>query len=233
LPDWQTLRQSILATIDDPNAGSVVDRALAKSIRFNRKYRFWFNEGRASFTTLADTDAYALATDCLGLIGSPVYVQAGDPQSRRTLRQLTTQAIEDRRHLDSGTGQIVDSSYPRGFSIFESQLVLHPAPANDGDEVHYRYVQDLGTPYVRFDGTSGWRVLDPNTDLPLLATFETALMDHGEDLVSARALYYLYRDHYKEETQAQLSLTEWAESLHGLRVENHERKGQVKVRGWF
>lgn len=233
MSDWQTVKQAILAEANRPNDSTAVERALCEALRFNRNQQAWFNEGESYITTVADQYVYDLPPDFLSMIGSP-YFSASGSSARRTLIGRSRQFVEDFKYSNSG---VIDdetdllNGTPMYFATDARKIYLLPVPSEAGATVTFRYLRDMGSPYMKYSG-SAWSVYDPDSNVALSATYTNPWLDEAQDVTRFRALYIYYNTLGNQEA-AGAAMQQWLEALRQLRVRNTKAKGSVKVRGHF
>lgn len=228
MTDRQTLRKVLMTELRMSGIEDDVDRAIIDSLRFNRRYRFWFNIGTAEHDTVADQYSYALPTDYLSIVGD-VYYTASGGSVRTPMMELTVDELEASRGVYEGGTSI--ASTPRAYACDGTSLLVSPAPSVDDETIDYRYHKDLGVPTYAYDG-SAWVFREPDGD-PLQDDYTNDFLVHASELVRTRAAYYLHTDNFPRPERAQASLQRWLEALAQLRAESTRRRRTRVIHGRF
>lgn len=160
----------------DTSITAVVEREILKAVEFYSPYKFWFNEGRVSFTAsntiyynLESMSAYMLEIEQASVTVSSSVIE----MDRRSHQDL------QREDMTGVTG------YPTDFAIFGNQVRVYPKPAS-------------GTTYqVDLDGTKRLATLSASTDT-------NEWLDEGLNLIVARVEKILSAKKFKDFDSAQV-----------------------------
>jgi hypothetical protein len=239
MSDWQTVRKQILEELNKPNDSSYADRAMAEAIRHHRTEHYWFNESRFEIVTSANVWHYPLPSDFLRPIGEIYYARVNSATSRRKMSNKTNDFVEQTRYLGTDPDRWgswesgISSGPPSVYAIYNGELCVSPIPDTDAEVIDGRYVRDLGTPQVIYNG-SAWAIYTPwslSTALP--ATYANNWLTDGQDLIRSRAIYYMQKRLYRNDEGAQNALMDNVEAMNRLRTESHRRRGPKSIRGSF
>jgi hypothetical protein len=225
--NWGTVREQIIDEARKPNSVQAeldrAMRAMVESIKFNSTSHFYFNESRNEVSLLSGIYNYPLPTDFVELIGRPSFLTAGASGPGKPLDYSSTDEIEAWVGGVEGAG---DSSGPKLYSLYDSELLLFPVPTNTGDKIKFRYVKDVGVPSGSFNVT--WSFKQPNGSA-MTDAYTNEWFTDGKDLTIHRALYYLWTRVYQGEDRAaanaQAALGNWLEEKNRLTRLTTKKKG--------
>ena len=171
-----------------------IRKAINRAIEFYSKERFWFNENIWSFSASSATDqvafSAALTTDLREVDTVTVTRSATDIYP---LDQVTHNYL--RQIATSGTSNTTGP--PTDFAIFKNTWFFYPVP--DQNYVVHVYGQKN---YATLSATTSSN--DFTTD--------------AEDLIEARARWWLYANIIKDINQAGVSKATEGEALHALKA---------------
>ena len=227
--NWATLKQDILETIDKPNDGSLVERAMCESLRFLRSMRFWWNEGNLQVATTAEVEQYDLPDDFLGFIGKVFYSDDSMSGTKFEMSPRTVDWIESSWSVGVEWESTVNTGRPLFYALSSSKLLVSPVPDAEGAIIEGRYLRDLGTPREYYSG-SAWSVYAPNTETAISSTFSHAWFTEGYDILKHRTIYTLYDNVYKDQEISQKHLQKYLEFLDRQRSSTNRRKAAREIR---
>lgn len=164
---------------------SVVGRikpAILSAIRFYEQERFWFLEGEATASTVADQANYATPTDLL----QTDEMTLTDSSTRHSLRKVTWAAM---RNLATSTSS---TSRPKVWSLYANEYWLYPVP----DAVYTltsSYLLRL-TALSAVDDTNDW--MTHGEELIRSRSKYDLLLNSARDFEGAAAMKQAARDAY-------------------------------------
>lgn len=229
MANWGTIKQDILETIDKPNDGALVERALCESLRFLRTMRFWWNEKKLEIPTAVDEGEYDLPGDFLGFVGKVFYVDESSAETKRELVPRTMDWLEANRYAGPEWEPTLSSGRPLYYALSSRKLFLAPIPDSAADLISARYLYDLGTPQESYSG-SAWTVYAPNTETAIASTFSHEFFKEGYDILKHRTIYTVYDNVWKDPENAQRHLQKFLEALDRIRSETTRRKAGRELR---
>lgn len=203
-----TLKQLIIRELhQDTSAVSTavtddVTLAIIESMRFNRRFPFYFNTGTYRTETKIGEYTVNLPSDFLGVLGgvfyTPTYNLNGTSVtsgSRYQLTQGSVDNIESLRLKGTDYGRETVTGYATMYAIdtngSPARILLSPVPTSV-DTIDFRMIYDLGTPDI--DGSGGWSYYERGT---LTAwSGESRWFKEAVDLIKYRALYILWSGVY-------------------------------------
>src|SRR5690606_16805633 len=245
------MRASLLRELHvDPNTTDAdshvtndVNLAIIESIRFNRRYRFWFNTRHYVFQTTSNQDRYAMPTDFLGLIQDSVYSVPGyDFLSKRRLKSVPLQWAEQNQQSIIPSAAYREIGSPHAFSIDmgTKEMIIIPIPSDNGDHIEIHYVADIGTPVAKFASGAWAFYAPPETGVQTTAaetlpnTFTNAWFQEAYELTLTRAAYYLFSRTYGgvqgAAEKANQYITQWMEQLNALRSSTRLLSSATEIR---
>jgi hypothetical protein len=239
MADFQTLRKTLMEEADKPNATTYANRATVEALRFHKSDHYYFNEGYFELVTTADTYRYKLPQDFVRALGDIYYTPANSPTAIRRMTPQTMDFVTEYRYVGTDPFHVGDwesgltSGPPSGYAFYGGELIVHPVPDTSSEKISGRYVRDLWTPEIVYDGTD-WQLYEPwsrTTTLP--ATFTNAWFQDGFELIRARAMMILQQRYYKNGEAAQAALIDNLEAKNRLLQESTRRRGKRTMRGSF
>lgn len=244
MADLGTMKQDLyrLLRMDSNIAGTSVvtdvTKAIIEAIRFNKNQRFWTNERSHKFVTTSGQFRYPLPPDYLGLASDVFYSPSDDETYRAPLRQRTVDWCEEMKVRGDSWDTAINSGNPDFFAIDEAthEILLVPMPYQDGDQIDFKYVTDMGVPTFKY-ASSTWNFYQPQSSVALSDTFTNGWFTEYYELVLNRAAYTLFATVYggtEEATmKAQEHLKLWAEQLNKLRTDASKRSSATSIRRWL
>lgn len=174
---YGTMQTRIADEIGDSGLTTQIRRAIQSAIAHYEGTRFWFKEERATSTTSAGTEFYALPSDFQELDSLLITVNG----NRYTLTQ------RDWGYLEALSVTTANTAQPMDFAIYEEQLRLYPVP-NDAYTLTMSYVRSLSTLSDDSDSnawmTSGEELIRSRAKWDVLAH---VTMDPGQAAVAKAA----------------------------------------------
>lgn len=244
MADLGTMKQDlyrILRADENVTGTSVVSdvtKAIIESIRYNKNQRFWTNERTHKLVTTSGQFRYPLPADYLGLAGDVFYSPSDDETYRAPLRQRTVDWCEEMKVRGDSWDTAINSGNPDFFAVDESthEILLCPVPYQDGDQVDFKYITDMGVPSFRYV-SNAWTFYQPSSTVALADTFTNGWFTEYYELVLNRAAYTLLSTIYggtEESTvKAQKHLELWAEQLNKLRTDSARRASAMSIRRYL
>lgn len=228
------------------NNSPYVDAAIAESIKFCRNEEYWFNGGKHSFLTQADTYKYDLPSEYLSIRGEVFVRPNGSDGTRYVARHISLDDLESYLFSLSEWDGYQSTGRTKVFAVdnIERKIYLGPTPSSDGDEIYFRYTRDLGTPVYTATTTSSAppslatvvTLLGPDGQA-LPSSFSNEWFKEGFDLIRNRALYYLWSRFHggTEESQmkAQNYLMQFLEEKMRLIGESTSKTSPTLVRRYI
>lgn len=251
MSDLQTMRQLILRELhvdpDTSDTGSQVTNdvniAIIEAIRFNRKYRFPWNERWYTFQTVSNKDRYELPKDFLGLIPDTVFsVPSNDFLHKSKLKSIPIQQANQVQQSSVASIAYREVGAPFAYAIDPGSrsFVVLPIPSSDGDAIEFMYVADVGTPVMKYTGSAWAFYAPPETGVvttaaeTLPATFSNPWFQEAFWLTFCRAMHILLTRTYGglqgSVEKANQYITQWAEQLNSLRSEARMMRGAFELR---
>lgn len=248
------MRQHLLREVHvDPDTADTdsqvtndVNIAIIEAIRYNRKYRFHFNEKWFTFQTQENEGRYDLPVDFIGLVPDSVFsVPNNEFLSKKKLKSLPIQHANQvqQSSVASISYREIGSPYAYAVDGGSKQMVILPIPSSGGDSIEYLYIADIGTPVMKYTG-SAWAFYVPSDDgvvvnaaSTLPATFSNAWFQDAYWLTFCRAAYNLLSRTYGgtqgAAERASQYINQWAEHLNSLRSETRLMRGATEIRKHF
>lgn len=186
----------------DNSITAVAERELLKAIEHYAPHKFWFNEGRVSFTA-SNTIYYPLES----MSAYMLEIEQASVVVSGSVYDLHLQSHADLQ-IEDMTGV---TGYPTDFAIFGNQIRLYPKPAS-------------GTTYqVDLDGTKRIATLSASTD-------SNEWTDEALDLISARVEKIMCARKFKdfEAAQAYQVAEDQALQRHQERTDKLSTTGKIK-----
>jgi hypothetical protein len=251
MSDLATMSQHLLREMHiDPgttDANSQVTNdvkiAICESIRFNRRYRFPFNDRWYTFQTIANVDRYDLPHDYIGIVQDSVWsVPSSEFLAKTKLKSMPIQHSNQVQQSSVANVAYRETGSPYGFSIDAGakKMVILPIPSLTGDTIEYLYVADIGTPVFKYTG-SAWAFYEPqdqgsmgNATVTLATTHTSAWFQEAYWLTFYRAAINLFSRAYggvegaTEKVQMYASM--WQEQLNLLRTEAQMGRSVTEIR---
>lgn len=242
MSDLQTMVKQLLREvhIDTTASGSQAETdakiSIIESIRYNRRFHFWFTEKEGTILTEANQWQYPVPLDLLQMLSDPFYIDGtASSDFRNQLRQETWEWMNEHYNRVAEWQSTVNTGSPRRYhmDLVSRKIWLLPIPNETGNSVIFRYHKDCGTPSYKYTG-SAWAFYKPNSEDALPDAFSNEWFTEGYHLIYARASYLMWSRPYGGTQEAtimsQQSLQQWAEELNRLRGETTGRSAQPAIR---
>lgn len=184
------------------DAGSL-DLCIQQAIKYFETQRFTFNEARIVTPSVASSEYVDLPAGLKFI--DILSVEIGS--NRYPLRMQSYEVIEEWNGYATSAGQ------PTDFSVSNGVVRLYPIP-NSAYPLIFLGVREV-SPALDYDApasTNAWLV-------------------QGYDLITARTKYLLYRDYFRDDVGASMSLGAQEEALSELRNEASRQIGTGRFRG--
>lgn len=198
-----TMRSRIADDLNRDDLDTQIDKAINRAITFYEKEEFWFKETTGSFNTIANQQTYGTAdgvpTD-IKLIYDDVKIVLSS-SFRPKLRQRTFDYIQQ-RDIGSLTSQPLDWCW------YQNKIYLYPPP------------------------NGSWQIILPYLKLytPLSQDTDTNdFLTYAEDLIEARASWWLYTRLLKDYDAANIAKAEETESLQAMREKSRQYQSTNKI----
>jgi hypothetical protein len=219
------------------------DIAIINAIRFNRRYRFAFNEAWYTLQTQNNVDRYALPADYIGLVQDSVFlVPAYEFLSKTKLKSVPIQFANQVQQSSVASVAYREIGSPNAYAIDPSSkvMIVLPIPSDSSDTIEFLYVKDVGTPVMKYTG-SAWAFYSPaesgvmsTASETLPTTYTNAWFQEAYDLTFCRAAYILLSRTYGgtqgAAERANQYITQWAEHLNALRSEARLARSSNEIR---
>jgi hypothetical protein len=191
-----TMRSRISDDLLRTDIDTQIDKAINRAIEYYEKERFWFSETTGTFTTVASQQAYSSSN------ASFIALLAEIDLVRVTLSASNIYALDLSSYaeiLNKDTGNF--TSTPSEYAFYKQNIYLYPTP-NDAWTVTVSYQKKYA-------------------ELALAADTNDFTTD-AEDLIEARARWWLYSRVIKDMEQAQIAKAEEIEALTALRIKTNK-----------
>lgn len=187
------MRSRIADDLDRDDINTQIDKAINRAIEFYaKKERFWFNEVTASFNTVASQFNYSSSDTGISNIREIDYVKIAIASTLNfDLTPRTYKYVQD-----SNVGNY--TSQPTDYAYYKENFFIYPVP-----NAVYAITVSYTKSYTALS-------LDADTN---------DFTSNAEDLIEARASWWLYRRILKDYDAAADSKEEELEALQGLRIE--------------
>ena len=170
-----------------------IKKAINRAVQHYSKERFFFNEAKTTFATIANTETYAYGS---GTIPSDIWAI-----DRMTITRTSTDiyplpqvSFEDLRYMSTtGTSS---PNLPDVWALWNKTFYFYPIP-----NAVYTMTLYYQPAYADLSATSDTNVF----------------LSYGEDLIESRARAWLYARLLEDPTQAQVAKVEEQEALQALR----------------
>ncbi len=187
---FSVIKSRIADDLNRDDIATQIGIAINRAIKFYETEKFFFNEGRTTFSTVANqqtyTEAQMSATAGVKVID---YASISISNTNQELQPITYQELQ-RKDISGLAG------YPDYVAIYNKTLYMYPKP------------------------NSTWTVTlsyQPSYD-ELSADADTnAFITHAADLIEARARWWISSRITKDKEEAQDAKTEEIEALYALR----------------
>jgi hypothetical protein len=187
----------------DTSITAVVEREILKAIEYYSPYKFWFNEGRVSFTA-SNTIYYAMES-------MSAYMMEIDQASVTVSGSVYELCLRSHAELQSEDMTGV-TGYPTDYALFGNQVRLYPKPAS-------------GTTYqVDLDGTKRLATLSASTDT-------NEWTDEALNLIAARVEKNLSARKFKDYEAAQMYQVAEDQELVRLQERTVKQVATGKIQG--
>lgn len=251
MSDMQTMVGALLrelhvdADTSDTNSQVTNDVKIAiiEAIRFNRKFRFGFNEKWYTFQTEENVDRYPLPNDYIGIVQDSVWsVPSSEFLAKTKLKSLPLQHANQVQQSSVASVAYRETGSPYGYSVDlgSKTMVILPIPSQAGDTIEFLYVADIGTPSFKY-ASSVWTFYEPSTIGPttnvtvtLSDTFTNAWFQEGYWLTFYRAAVNLFARAYGGAEGSQVKVATysqmWQEQINSLRHEAQMGRSVTEIR---
>lgn len=190
---FEDMRARIADDLNRTDLTTQIQKAINRAIEFYEKERFWFNENVWSFSTSSGTEQVAFSgantTDLKEIDKVTLTRSATDIYP---LEQITYQRLRD----IATSGSSNTSGPPSDFALFKNTWFFYPLPDQN-------YV-------VHVYGQKAYATLSASSDTNDFTT-------EAEDLIEARARWWLYSNILKEPQNAAVAKAAEVEALNALR----------------
>ena len=184
------LRARIQDDIDDPNLTSQIDVAIKRAINYYQTQRFWFNAKTSTFVTVSGTAEYS-STE--GFPSDIIHIDK--VKSTISSNDFYIPRISYEEYLETDTGNI--NGQPDVYAIYKESMFIFPTPdASYTVSLSYHHSYDE----LASDGDSN------------------DFTNNAQDLIEARAEWFLYSRIIKDTEMAQLAKAEEFDVLGELRA---------------
>lgn len=186
---YGNLQDNIASYLNRTDLTATIQEAIKRAIRFYERQIFWFNEANDSFVTVSGTKNYTLSATVGYAQINQIILNYGGQRY-----ELSEKNSEELQALDTGsiTGQ------PVLWAQINGGLAFYPTP-NGSFTVSYNFVQKTAT-------------LSATTDSNFFTT-------NAEDLIEARALWWICSYKTRNIKLAQSSKINEQDALSNLRSE--------------
>ena len=196
------MQQRIADDLDRTDLSSQIQKAITRAIKHYSRKRFWFNETTGTFSTVADQEWYSsIPTDIKEIDDAIITVS--------TNRQYPLDRRTNGYINTINWGGNAWTGYPQDYAYFKGQIRLYPVP-NDVYTITLFYQQEFAELSADAD-TNAW-----TTD--------------AEDLIEARARWWLYKRVIRDFEEAREAKTEEAEALDILEEETIRQISTGRIR---
>lgn len=203
---FEQMRTRIADDINRSDINSQIDKAIQRAIEYYEKERFWFNEKVWSFSASSATEQVAFsAANTTDLLEIDTVTLTRNSSDIYPLDQITYQHL--RNLATSGTSN--SRGAPSDFALFNNTWFLYPVPDQN-------YV-------VHVYGMKSYATLSASSDSNDFTT-------DAEDLIEARARWWVCLRILKDYSAAQIAKGEEMEALQSLRTKTVNRISTGKIR---
>lgn len=199
------VRARIADDLNRSDLNTQIDKAINRAIEFYEKQRFWFNENTWTFVTVAGTESYTFSTaSTTDLLEIDQVTLTRTSTDIYPLDQITFQKL---RQINT-TGTTTRGA-PSKFALYKSTWYLYPVP----DAVYT----------VTIYGQKSYAAMTADADTNDFTT-------DAEDLIEARARWWLYANILKDVTQATVAKASEIEALQSLQAKtaNIQSTGAIR-----
>lgn len=119
MSDFRTIRNRILDELDRDDLSAQAELAIKSAVEFYSPRRFWFNEARATASTVADQEYYPLPDDFVA--EDVLTISVND--TVYPLRRVSNEQIDDWTMSTS-----VNTGRPQEYALQGTELRLYPVP---------------------------------------------------------------------------------------------------------
>lgn len=169
---------------------SQIGDAINRAISHYQSKRFWFNEGTGTFSTVASQQSYTAANMSITDIANIDSVQCTVNGSKYTLSPRTYNYI-----IDVNTSSTSTTGQPRDWALYGESLWFYPTP----DSAYT----------ITLSYQNSYSDLSADSDSNDFTTY-------AEDLIEARALWWIYSRILKDREGALASKQEEIDALSSL-----------------
>lgn len=142
---YGTMLSRIADDLDRTDLSTQIQTAVQNAVRYYERRKFWFNEGRATASTTASTDTYAVPTDYMSGLRMEITVNGS----------TYPLALRDINYLDS-IGVTTNTGQPFDFAVLAEEFRLYPVP-DQAYTLTLTYNRSLGELSASND-TNAWMV---------------------------------------------------------------------------
>ncbi len=196
------MRSRIADDLDRSDLSTQIDKAINRAIEYYEKERFWFNEKVGTFATAANQKNYGSSDGIPTDMAQRDYVEITVSGKEYRLTERTYDYIKELIGNDM-TGEPTDYAY------YQENFYLYPVP-NAVRTITVSYQQKYTTLSADADTN------DFTTD--------------AEDLIEARARWWLYLRVIKDREQSELAKSEEQDALLSLRIKTEKLIMSGKIR---
>lgn len=199
------VRARIADDLNRSDLNTQIDKAINRAIEFYEKQRFWFNENTWTFVTVAGTESYTFSTaSTTDLLEIDQVTLTRTSTDIYPLDQITFQKL---RQINT-TGTTTRGA-PSKFALYKSTWYLYPVP----DAVYT----------VTIYGQKSYAAMTADADTNDFTT-------DAEDLIEARARWWVYANILKDVTQATVAKASEIEALQSLQAKtaNIQSTGAIR-----
>jgi hypothetical protein len=193
------MRSRIEDDLDRTDLSTQITKAINRAIEYYESERFWFSEKVGTFVTIANQSNYGTADGAPSDIAEIDYVEITLSGKEYPLTDRSYTYIKDRIGADV-TGE------PSDFAYYQEKFYFYPIP-NAVRTITISYQQKYAE--LSADGDTN----DFTTD--------------AEDLIEARARWWIYSRIIKDQEQANIAKAEEADALQNLRIKTEKLTGVI------
>lgn len=202
---FSAMRSRIADDLDDSTVDTQIGVAINRAIDHYQSERFWFTEAIATFATVADQDSYGTGD---GIPSDINKIDTLQVTVNNDFIRLFEKTYDWMKLVDSGR----ISGRPTFWTWYEDKIFLYPTP-DDAYTITVSYTKN----YVDLSADG-----DTND-----------FTDNAEDLIEARAEYWMYTRVVKDFEAAKFAKQEEVEALTALRSITSKRvaTGRLQASG--
>lgn len=179
----EQIRDNVASRLHRQSLSDVIEGAIDKAINYYNGRRFWFSEGRKSFTVSSGATAYTLSTSMVSVIAVTV---------TRSGNTYQIEPVPEKERLAYQTNSVTGD--PSWYALYKNTFIPYPAPNQ--------------TYTVEISGT--------RKEASITTSGSNAFTVHAEELIEARAGWYVASYHLHDHEFAQLYKMLEAEAIHNL-----------------